>query len=504
MKAKTIDEIVDLNSSIFGDKIAYSHEGRTISFSDLGKYTDNIADKLVKLGVKGNEPVAIYMERCLQFIVSIYGIIKSGNAYMPLDSDDKSERIFEIIDVSKVRYIITKSEYFDIFVSNNVVKKNNINIIVISDDFILESAEQVAVANNIRTPISGNSIAYILYTSGTTGSPKGVAISHNNVMNYIESSNKVMLFNSETKIFSNKSFCFDASITDIFCTFAVGGTMYFNSKQEVLPRRILQNIKKFGLTHVSFTPVVFKLMVYFDKYSQEDFATVKTISMGGDVIEPEHINKFLNKIKGISVFNRYGPTECTVVSSCFKAYVPVDGDKVPIGTPLDNITYYIIKDGEIVEEDNIEGELYIGGKQVMLKYWNNETVTSQVLFDNIVKNDILYKTGDLVYRRNDGNYVFVGRNNDIVKKNGYRINLNEIKSIALRCDDIEDCVCLFDDERQIIVLFVKTVLEIVEIMEFLKVRISPFMIPDSVKIVDSIPYTNRGKVDKKSLMSLLG
>lgn len=501
---ETIDELLEINAKRFGERTAYLYEEKSLSFSDLHLYSNSFSNELNKNGISGNVPVAIYMERCLEFILSIFSILKSGNAYLPLDCKDSSQRIVNILNDARVNCLITKKKYLkDI---EPMIKKLDQSICV----FILEDGKLTPISKN-DTPATCNvctyhnrdSVAYILYTSGTTGDPKGAAIRHKNLMVYIENTVRIFEFSEKTKIYSNKSFCFDASVTDIFCPFIVGGTMIFKEPIDVLPRKIINNIKKHKLTHISFTPVVLKVLIDTGMYNKNDFETIKTISVGGDNIQPKYINSFLEKVSHVRIFNRYGPTECTVVVSCYEINKPLDGKRIPIGLPFDRTSFYIIKDGLIITESNVHGELFIGGDQVMLGYWNNTSATQQALYRDIIENDILYKTGDIVYRQTDGQYVFIGRNNDIIKKNGYRINLNEIKQAALLYETVTDCVCLFSEHTQVITLIAQTDESPECIKRFLENELSHYLIPDIIYNIKEIPYTDRGKPDLTILKNML-
>jgi len=504
MKIQTIDEILFKNKERFGNKIAYQCGNLDLSFSEIEESANSIATTLQEHGAKNNVPIAIYMQRCLDFISCIFGVIRSGNAYLPLDANDSSQRLYGILDDSETRFIITNQNYLkniEKYVKNCrrdivifVADAGRINPMVIPNSF---SQYDTGMSQRLFFSPShdGESIAYIIYTSGTTGKSKGVAVSHSNVLSFIKNTNMVLGFSDETKILSTKSFCFDASITDIFCPFFVGGIMIFDEVIEVLPRKLLKKVQEYSLTHVSFTPIVLKILINSNAYTQENFKSVRTMSIGGDSIEPHYINQFKQRVPHIRIFNRYGPTECTVVVSSYEITENLNEDRIPIGSPYEDVNFYIIRDGKIVSDFDVCGELYIGGFQVMKGYWNNQEMTERVLDKNIVQNDIVYKTGDLVYRQTDGQYVFTGRNNDVIKKNGYRINMNEIKEALLKNSTVSDCVCLFFEDKQTVVIIAQTSETPESLKQFLKDEISPFMMPDIIYATHQIPYTNRGKPD---------
>ena len=503
-----IDEILMVNRNRFGNKIAYQCGNTSLSFVKTEEVASQIAVTLREHNAINNVPIAIYMERCLDFIACVFGVIMSGNAYLPLDAKDNSQRLYDILDDSNTQFIITKQRYVKnleeyIKASSRLIvifiaDISNVTPLTIVDGFSRYNGKR---PKSLTVPPghSGESIAYIIYTSGTTGKSKGVAVRHNSVLNFIKNTIKIFGFTEETKILSTKSFCFDASITDILCPFFAGGIMIIDEKVEILPRRILKHIRECSLTHVSFTPVVLKMLIDTDTYTQEDFKSVRTLSIGGDSIQPHYIYRFKKKVPHVRVFNRYGPTECTVVVSSYEITEDLDEDRIPIGTPYENVNFYIVNDNKIVTESGVRGELYIGGFQVMKGYWNNSEMTENVLDRNIVQNDIVYKTGDLAYMRPDSQYVFVGRNNEVIKKNGYRINLNEIKEALLKHSAVTDCICLFFEDSQTIIAIAQTSEMPESLIQFLKGKISPFMIPDVIHTTHQIPYTDRGKPNISSI-----
>jgi D-alanine--poly(phosphoribitol) ligase subunit 1 len=306
-----------------------------------------------------------------------------------------------------------------------------------------------------------------------------------------------------------KSFSYDASLTDIFCPLYSGGRVYLIDETLIFPQVIEDRIQRYGVTHISCTLPVFKLLAQKGIFSPKVYATMKTMSVGGDVVVPEAFLKIKNKLPRVRLFNRYGPTETTVACCTYEVTRETDPNKpIPIGKPHKNVCFRAINEqGEEIGV-NEAGELFIGGVQVMAGYWKAPELTANVManFEDGIR---YYKTSDLVTLDANGDYVFVRRLDNIVKKHGYRISLGEIEAAIVRGGIAEECVCVFipeDDKRGFsrpkIVAYLKadgTDKRDQDMREKLQQLLPSFMVPDILVYTEGIPQELSGKPARQLL-----
>ncbi len=227
--------------------------------------------------------------------------------------------------------------------------------------------------------VAGSEVAYIIYTSGSTQMPKGVAIRHESLLNYIRETVKMYGFNERTRILSVKPFSYDASLTDIFCPLYSGGRVYLMDETLIFPQVIEDKIQRYGITHMSCTLPVFKLLAQKGTFRPSVYATMKTMSVGGDIVMPEIFHKIKDELPRVRLFNRYGPTETTVACCTYEVTKGTDQNKpIPIGKPHKNVCFRAINEqGEKISVSET-GELFIGGVQVMAGYWRAPELTAKV------------------------------------------------------------------------------------------------------------------------------
>jgi len=316
-------------------------------------------------------------------------------------------------------------------------------------------------------------------------------------------------FNHCTRILCVKSFSYDASLTDLFCPLYAGGRVYLMDETLIFPQVVEERIRRYGITHLSCTLPVFKLLAHKGGLHTKAYATMKTMSVGGDVVMPEAFHEIKRKLPGIRLFNRYGPTETTVACCTYEVTSAADPTKpIPIGKPHRNVFFRAVNEqGERIRAGET-GELFIGGVQVMAGYWRAPELTAKVI-SSCEDGLRYYKTSDLVTLDANGDYVFVRRLDNIVKKNGYRISLEEVEAAIVRAGIAEECVCVFisedgkrDRSRAKIVAYLKAEKAATldqDMREKLLLLLPKFMVPDILIHAESIPKELSGKPARRLL-----
>lgn len=484
----TIDRFAEKEAVIESDS-SYSygqldHKANTIAYSILS-YTQTTGVPVRRIG--------IHMSKGFNALSSIWSICKIGRCYVPLVKQMPEDRLKFMIDDCKVDVILTDGSsdyYFD-----NVF---TIDVTSLPDTYPVEIDKMIA--NNLID----NDYAYIIYTSGSTGKPKGTPIRFSSLLNFVGYISKPEYFDmtSDSRVLQYTSFSFDISIFEIFTPFTVGAAIIVPTEKERLDINKLYNlINDRKVTIVMLTPSVANLFRNFN------FPSMRKFSTGGEKIMLPIIQKAMGK--NFDLINIYGPTENTVL--CTVKNVKSEADLLSIGSPTPGTVGYVLDlDGNPLKEGEI-GELCVGGKQLTTGYINRPELNKACFIDNPFQNTdgypVLYRTGDKVRQIKDGSFEYIGRFNDCVKYNGYRIELLEIERVIEKCDDIEQaCVCLNNTgDSSVLAAYVK--LKNKEQKDCSKVKneikkfLPIYMVPSLWVIVDEFPYNFSGKVDKKALVA---
>ena len=432
--------------------------------------------------LNGNK-FALYIDKSVEFISLVIAIWKTGGTYIPIDTEMPKSRIEYMLHDSKVNCIVKdKNSRYDFKGKKFLV-----------DSFFDKTFENIR-CYDYKDKIINDDIAYIIYTSGSTGKPKGVKVSNNNLTYFMHSIDKEIEIASDDKWLSITTVCFDISILEIFFPIIKGITLVIGTKRMLIDMSLLKKtIVEENITIMQATPITWNLLANSDISILKDMK----ILCGGDRMSKELSEKLYNIAK--KVLNLYGPTETTIWSSVNQLQYAGD---TSIGTPLEGTKFYLFDDKMML--NNIEGELYIGGKGVSLGYINNVSLTNQKYIKNPLNGkETIYQTGDYV-KYIDGRYYCIGRNDFQIKINGHRIELEDIEKNLMKIHGVEMAIVIPNYEKSNIFAFVKCKgekLTEIDIKEELRNRIIGYMIPKRIFFIDEIPLTFNEKVDRKELLN---
>ncbi len=467
------------------DKVAISFEGTEITYKDLDIKSNNVANILVKNGVKKSDIVAIFMPKSLEFFINMIGILKAGATYLPLDIEFPDTRVNYILTDSKAKLCITDEES-KTRISTSVNTLTNEEI-----------SKKIIDGNKPGIKIEPDDNCYIIYTSGTTGDPKGVVVTHKNVINY------TYAFQTEFKLTSSKDVVlqqftpsFDAFVEEFYPALLNGIKILSVSKQTILNfNKLGELIKENKVTLISCSPL---LLNELNKIN--DFKTVKNYISGGDVLKKEY---YSNLLENANVYNTYGPTETTVCSTYHKCNKN-EQQNIPIGKTIANYKNFIVSEDNNILPKGCIGELCIGGKGLTKGYLNNPLLTASkfVILHNL--NEDVFKTGDLCRFNENDEIEFVGRKDDQIKIRGYRVSLAEIEKMLCMYPLINNAIVTdFNDannkKKHCAYYIGEDSITKKEIKEYLKKVLPAYMIPDVYIKVNEFKMTINGKIDKASL-----
>ncbi|WP_189457583.1 non-ribosomal peptide synthetase, partial [Aquimarina muelleri] len=469
---KTLVHLFENQVKISPDAIAVVFQGNEMSYEELDKHSNHLANYLLSnFNVNNGDFVAVILDRNDWLIVSFLAILKTGAVYVPIDPNYPDER----------------KEY---------IRKDSASSIVIDDSFLNLFKEDNSVSSNkaLNIPIKNNDLAYVIYTSGSTGQPKGVMIEHKSIVNTILSQTSIFSISNRDNCLQFASPSFDASISEIFTSLFSGSRLCIIEEERKSDIAFFREfVINNSITIATLPPAFLQLL------SVEDLEGIRTLITAGEAIALELAKKFSSHYNYI---NAYGPTETSICATTFNGNPEI---LVPIGKPIANTQIYILDDNQCLLPIGVVGELCVGGLGVARGYLNKEELTKDRFIENpFIQGGRLYKTGDLARWLPDGNLEFMGRSDDQVKIRGYRIELGEIENALSSLEVVNQCCVLAKEDvngnkRLIGYVVVEGDLDKTKIQEELKGSLPDYMVPGIWVELDAMPLTSNGKLDRKSL-----
>lgn len=471
-------------------KIALRDHEKQYTYQELDLLSDKIAVYLQKTIKKDKPgPIAVLMNRSANLVVTLLGVLKSGNAYIPLDPSFPKDRLEYIIDHSEVEQIIS---------TDDLKQSIGISSAIINIESVLN--QEIDLKQNVlQNPLSANT-AYIIYTSGSTGNPKGVAISHKSLLNFLISIHQKPRIEKNDYLFSVTTQSFDISILEFFTPLITGASLYIASEQLLVdPLAIIVTLQELKPTIIQATPSFFQMLYNAGWKGNKALK----ILCGGDLLSETLAQKLLDT--NAELWNMYGPTETTIWSSCKK--ITRGKEASNIGKPINNTKIYILDQRLQLLPVGSAGTIYIGGDGLAQGYFKNQELTDEKFIASpFEKNKKIYDTGDLGQWNEKGEIEFLGRNDNQVKIRGYRIELGEIETRLNQISNIETSVVVAQKTKEQEALLIAYVI-ITESKEFnpsviistLREELPEYMIPHAIMQVDEFPLTPNKKIDRKEL-----
>ena len=489
---KTILEKLEQNAD--SDKIIFSDINTSVTYREFVAKCKTVASSLMKYF---NKTVAVFDNRDVNTLIAMIGTLYSGNHYVVIDSASPAERIDKIFETVKPAAAIIQEK------NAGLVSALSVNYGEVYDISRISNGKfnGVEISNRQKRVVSTDP-AYILFTSGSTGIPKGTVVSHLNVISYIEWFVNEFKIDENTVFGNQTSFYFSMSVSDIFATLYSGATL------NIIPRsyftflpQCVEFLNERKINTIYWVPAALCL---FANIKMLDYARplyLKQIMFAGEPMPNKQLNYWRKNISGAEYFNLFGPTETTDICTYYRVNREFkDDEPLPIGTHCDNCDTFIIDDdGNEVTEQNVVGELYARGAFLALGYFNNPEKTADAFVQNPLNKNYpepVYRTGDLVKINRYGEYEYVGRVDSQIKHMGYRIELGEIETAVYGIDKIKSAVVFFDAAKDSIVLVFVGKIKEDELLKALENKIPNYMLPGILIKVSELPYNANGKVDR--------
>ena len=495
---KNVLEYLEESEKRFPNKCAVIDDKGKCTYKELLNCSQKIGSFLISK-VEPKQPVDCFMDKSILCLESFFGIVYASGFYTLLDPDFPKERIQQILNTLKPSIILTTHAY-----DKCISKLGKKYKYVYADEIDCDINTELLLER--RKNASDINPLYCNFTSGSTGTPKGVLVSHRSVIDFINVFTKTFEM-TEDDIFGNQApFDFDVSVKDIYSSIKVGGTLVIIPKAYFIsPVKVIDMLENNKVTTMIWAVSALCMLIRLHGFSYKVPQYIKRIMFSGEVMPIKQFNKLSKIYPNIQFVNLYGPTEitCNCTYQILKNEYD-ENEKIPIGIPFDNEDVFLLNDKDKLAKDGEVGEICVSGTALALGYFNNREVTNKSFVQNpLNKNylEVIYRTGDLA-RKVDGILYFEGRKDFQIKHMGHRIELEEIEAKVNKIQEVEHACCIYDQDKNKIVMFYKGNIDKVDIIEALKKEIPEYMIPNVFMNVDNMPLNKNGKTDRKALMAM--
>jgi amino acid adenylation domain-containing protein len=510
-------------------RLAVASADCRLSYEELDRLSTKVARSLRHMGVAPGDRVAILAPKSAAAVAGLYGVLKAGACYVPLDPKAPAQRLDYVVRDSGAAVIIADEARLDLaatlaaglpepggVLAMGLSGQRGADIAACAQAYHAAIRPWSEVAAEPAEPLDEDpaietDLAYILYTSGSTGTPKGVMISHRNSLTFVEWAAAAAGLTAEDRVCSPAPLHFDLSVFDIFATCRAGACMtVIPDGTTTFPISIAQWLESERLSVWYSVPSVLTLLACFGSLAQFDLSRLRTVIFAGEVFPPKYLARLMAELPDCRYLNWYGPTETNVCTAFEVAAGDADAGPVPIGRACANTEVFAVTtEGRRVSSPSEEGELYVRGPALMRGYWRQPAKTQEVLVPHPLGDghgELVYRTGDLVTLGPEGDYVYLGRRDSMVKIRGYRVELGEVEAALYRHSAVrEAAVVPVSDEllgnrlRAVVAVDDDASLTREGLLDHCRQWLPTYMVPDIAEFRETLPRTSTGKVDRTRL-----
>ncbi|MGH3072857.1 MAG: amino acid adenylation domain-containing protein [Gaiellaceae bacterium] len=521
MSEALVDELLSASAARHAERPAVVDGDRSVSYAELEATANRLANLLRECGVAHGDRVGLYLDKSLEAVIGIYGILRAGGTYVPLDPAAPPARLAQIAANADLRCLITGREKAELWAplrDDGAPVETLIALNAVEGDVAAPNGVRLATASALEAhpptrPEAGarspGDLAYILYTSGSTGIPKGVMLSHANALAFVDWAAAEFEAVEADRFSSHAPLHFDLSVLDLFVAARAGAALVLVPGQlSLFPAELGRWIRDSGITVWYSVPSILTLLVLRGKLAETTLPALRTLLFAGEVFPTKYLHQLMQLLPHVRFANLFGPTETNV---CTWYEVPRwEGEpplSIPIGKPASGDEIFaVLKDGSLATTGEV-GELYVRGPSVMQGYWGDRERTAATLLPDWGDDRTgypTYRTGDLARLDENGDWIFLGRRDSQIKSRGYRIELGDIEAaLSLHPAIVECAVVPIPDEiiTNRIKAYVVARGDVAEddLVTFVCDRLPRYMAPELFEFRDELPRSSTGKVDRRAL-----
>lgn len=499
---RSVLEFLETSERRFRDRCAYEDGEKSYTFAETGETARTIGSRIAALNAF-QRPVAVLMEKSASMIVAFLGAVYGGCCYCPIDVTMPADRIRTIFSVLKPAAVITEST------QTALAENVSADCPILLFDDLAQGQVDTELLNTVRRRQVDSDPLYILFTSGSTGVPKGVVVSHRVVINNMQWLEKEYDFGPSDVMGNQVPLYFDVSDHDVYCPLKFGcRTVIIPPENFTFPANLIAFLNEHHVTAIFWVPFALSVVANLRGFEAEVPKYLRYVFFAGEVMPMKQLNYWRKYVPDALYCNMYGPTETYVCTYYNLDREFADDESLPIGWPCGNIDILVLDEQNrlVLPGSGKEGELCVRGCTLASGYYNNSERTAERFVQNPLNSaypEIIYRTGDLVSYNDRGELLYHDRLDYQIKRLGYRIELGEIEAAAGRMPEVEECACIYDRGRQMILfLYTGTQTDKKILSKTLSGRIPRYMLPNKYIYLDEMPRNANGKIDRKRLKEL--
>ena len=513
-----LQQLLTESAKRHGEKTAVWARGRSLTYRELNERSNQVAHFLQQQGIKKGDRVGLFFSKAVESVVAMFGALKAGAVYVPLDPNQPADRISYIITNCGIRGLITSEDRLRLLdpavipcVEFTLLIHELANGLPRPNTHSWSALDRFPADRFPELEATTTDLAYILYTSGSTGRPKGVMLSHQNALTFVEWCAEMFTISCGDHVSNHAPLHFDLSVFDVYNSIKAGATVFMVPDDiAIFPASLANWIQQQQITVWYSVPSALVYLVLHGKLSAEKLKQLRLILFAGEVFPQKYLKQLAELLPHVDLYNLYGPTETNVCTyyRVDRAKLPAM-DKIPIGRACANTEVFGVDDKDRIIGVGEVGELFVRGPSVTPGYWGDPEKTAKMCVPNRFQPNFeekMYRTGDLVSPDENGDYYFLGRRDSQIKSRGYRIELGEIEAALLGHAGVCEAAVIAVPDEEIgnrIMAFVAPhrpgSLTAVELQQHCATKVPKYMIPEQIELCEGLPKTSTGKIDRVRL-----
>ncbi len=496
---KNVLEALEKFSDQNKNKIIFGESEKVITYGEFVSDVKLIGTSLLQKLNEKRVPIMIWIDKTIECLEAMIGVVYSGNFYTIVDTKSPKERLQNMIEILECNTIITNRKNLE---KLKKLEISGINVLLYEE--LIENKINEELLKQIRKDQIDTDPVYVLFTSGSTGTPKGTVVNHRSILAYTNWVKDCFKIDINTIFGSQTPFYFSMSILDVYTTILTGATLYIIPKMYFsFPMKLIEYIKEKKINTIYWVPSALCIVANFGALEKIDLPNLKKVLFAGEVMPVKQLNMWQEALPNCMYANLYGPTETTDICSYYIVNRRFENNEtLPIGTHCDNCNILLIKDDGTEAKPGEEGEIIVRGTFLADGYYRNEQKTEEAFVQNPLNKkypEIVYKTGDIGKYNDKGELLYISRKDYQIKHMGYRIELGEIEKNIYGIEGVTLCVAIHEEKSDKIVLFYQGEIEENELAKKAADKLLPYMRPNQYQRMEKVLYNPNGKIDRKQL-----